>query len=218
LLFVALTCLIACSTDPVTVDQAESAKSNQKFNRSTNSVGNLTDKDIASINQHYRIAMISFVDNVKLSYEHGYDYEDLKGALDPKNHLKNISKPADDLLFQAYIYIVEETPREEISSKKMIMAAISIFETDQELVTNPEQINQVAASDLFGLPDDYEVTTNSGGCKWYQVGCHLDSFLKWWNTPIGDADDDPSNDNDKTRGEVIGEIVETLTDLGGLLF
>jgi hypothetical protein len=158
--------------------------------------------------------MVSFVDAIDPFYKQGMSYGDLKSALDPDNSLSNMKSEGDVLLKQAYTYLKNNTRDSNMSGDKLLDAFAETLK-NEEVVNKDfnditEQDYEIINRDLFGLSNDYEVTTY-GDCAWYQLGCHANWLINeigdWWNTPA-------PGDGDKTNGDIVLEIATVI----GIIF
>jgi hypothetical protein len=165
-------------------------------------------------------SMIEFVGRIDLYYEKDMTFNDLKEALDPDNNLRDMTPEGETLLRQAYTYIVNDTSNNDMDGEPLVDAFIAAFASDNTI--NSKEITNITQSDLdtisknlFGLGKDYDNNFDfKGGCKWYQVGCHLnwlvDTIAEWWNT-------DAPGDGDATNGDIVKGVASTLATIVGLI-
>ena len=203
LVILSLFLISSCNEDKLTSETNSSTASSNHIEKSNDS---LTQFPNVRRDDRLRQSMVSFVDAIDPFYEQGMSYGDLKSALDPDNSLSNMKSEGDILLKQAYTYLKNNTRDSNMSGDKLLDAYATTLQNP--LVANKdfnditEQDHESINRDLFGLSNDYEVTTNSD-CDWWQVGCHLGwlagEIAEWWNTPA-------PGDGDKTNGDVVMEI------------
>ncbi len=165
-------------------------------------------------------SMVDFVSKIELYYEKDMSFKDLKDELDPENGLKNMKPEGETLLRQAYNYIISNASNNDIDGKALVDALIAAFAYDNAI--NNKKITNITSSDLetisknlFGLENDYDDNFNfKGGCKWYQVGCHLnwlvDTIAEWWNT-------EAPGDGGATNGEIVIGVATTLSAIVGII-
>jgi len=166
--------------------------------------------------EELKISMADFVGKIELYYEKDMSFEDLKNNLDPENGLENMKPEGEILLRQAYNYIVNNTSYKDIDGKPLVDALIAAFAYDNAI--NNKKITNITSTDLesisknlFGLENDYDDNFNfKGGCKWYQVGCHLnwlvDTISEWWNT-------EAPGDGGATNGEIVIGVAATIASI-----
>ncbi len=140
--------------------------------------------DTLFVAQEANSAMVSFVNAVKENYTENMTFEELKDALDPENQLSSITDEGNILLLEAYDYIVEDVQNEEMSGVNLLLALYAIIEHSEEqgAIYLSEIDLEIGSQWLFGLSDSKSLALKSGGCKWYQIGCHLNSFWNWFTS------------------------------------
>jgi hypothetical protein len=116
-------------------------------------------------------AMVSFVAKVKTHYQTGDTYQDLVTTLDPVNNLNDIQDSGDDLLRQAYLYIVNDVADGNMSGENITIALQEIVvRADAMGVTNLDDVDLEEGSQwLFGLKSGHSALLQRG-CSWYQLG------------------------------------------------
>lgn len=152
--------------------------------------------------------MISFVNEVKRYYDSGMTYNDLKNALDPDSGLVNITSIGDELLSEAYYNIVNDVRDEDMNGVKIMEALESIIQYNFENgVVRMEDIDLEAGELwLFGIDENSQIL-NRGGCRWYQIGCHLNSIWNWLSTPASGG----GATNGATLAAVVGVVASVIT-------
>ena len=160
-----------------------------------------------------RSAMASFVAEVGTYYQTGDTYNDLKASLDPVNHLSNMTSKGDDLLQQAYQYLVNNTDEEDMNGAKLMIAFHQILERAYEMdVKDLEDVDfEEGSMWLFGLDENNLLMQPSlaGGCKWYQLGCHLSSIWNWLTST--------ANGGGTTNGQALLWVVSIAAGVIGIL-
>lgn len=166
--------------------------------------------------------MSQFTNNLKPFYESGMSYNDFKFALDPRNGLSNIKPAGDNLLNEAYNYIVNDTHESNMDGNLILLSFINAFENNDTLLDRKgfDEVDDndydLIFRDLFGLTSSYEVPNlNKGGCKWYRIDCHVGWLIgeisEWWNTPA-------PGEGGLTNGQVLaGTIAATAAFVGLIL-
>lgn len=163
-----------------------------------------------------RNAMISFTNGIKAYYEEGMSYSDLKYALDPADSLVDITTKGDALLFEAYSNIANNVSEEDVDGIKITEALQFILQNSLDQgYTNTKEVDFESGSKiLFGLDANYGLAAK-GGCKWYQIGCHLSNL---WNWLTADANGDApgTTTNGSALSTAIGIVSGIISIIGAI--
>lgn len=152
------------------------------FFYSCNKVENISNSEdsLKSISNEYKIdeevreemahIMVKFKSGLEEFYVENQNFDQFKTRIfNDSNH--HISNDADSLLYFALVLIEENISDDYIMSYYQGAEIAKIF---LYLLDNPD-LNE---ADYFNYYDN-EAFQALGGCKWYQVGCHLRKVWSW---------------------------------------
>lgn len=143
--------------------------------------------DYSYATQEANNSMVSFVNGLREYYTPGMTFEQFKLTLDSEKGLSNITKEGNDLLFAAYGYLKNNTSTKNIKGKEMMMAMKAMIQHNIDKGINTSDNFDFATSErwLFGLSENYAFGNeiSRGGCRWYQLGCHISGLWQWLTSP-----------------------------------
>lgn len=213
LLYIVLACtMFSCSNNGIEVEEKNDF---YEFNDSSLLKKNDFVIDTSFVVKESKDAMISFVNSVEEFYKVGDSYENFKAALDPSEGLSDITNEGNELLFQAYQYIVSNTDEEDMSGETLILAFNQILlRAKDNNIDKWEDIDFEEGSIwLFGLDENSPFLRNAlmakGGCKWYQLGCHLASIWNWFTST--------ASGGGMTNGTAIVAAIAVFTGIAGII-
>lgn len=153
-------------------------------------------------------AMASFVSEVGTYYNSGDTYEDLKESLDPTNKLTDITSKGDDLLFQAYQYLVNDVDESDMSGEKIMVALNEILvRADTMGIKSLDNVDlEEGYAWLFGFEEN---SLLNRGCRWYQLGCHAAAVWNWL-TSTGSG-------GGSTNGAALSTVISLVAFVIGIL-
>lgn len=148
--------LFSCSKD----DSNKTLEREEVFNKSlTERSGNqeLNSKDFTFLANQFKSGMISFTQRVSVYHSIGITYQEFKNSIDPNNGLNQISEVGDQILYEAYNYLENQTPAVEYSGKYMKDGLIFILNKNSDL--GKQRISEIDLSKssqlLFGVSDEF---------------------------------------------------------------
>lgn len=186
-------------SDDLQFDLSSSSSARNSFN--------FTSKDSIDVVKYANLDMISFVNSISEFYESGDSYLDLKTKLDPIDKLSNMHSKADALLLAAYNHL-------DTGGLDSDLDGVELLEAYEVILLNAESKD---AKDIVDINFDLEYEefwgsplTNMarGNCRWFQIGCHLESVWNWLNTKA---------DNGNTNAENIYDVIQVVAGVIGII-
>jgi hypothetical protein len=138
-----------------------------------------TQKDKEFVKTELKKGMALFVESLRPNYKKGMDYKSFVSVLVGENATE-MSTEGQSLLKKSYNYLSKGVSFKEIertdSMKEIAAAALYVHNFNVE---NKSSNGDLA---LFGLDNDNYINntvtlSKSGGCKWWQLRCHLQSIF-----------------------------------------
>jgi len=134
------------------------------------------------LQNHFKEAMVTITEGVSFAYTEGISLEEFKKTL--CNGQPVATEEGDAILNKAYEYLSKKISAEEIIKNddgKLIGLGLKYFYENRKDVKADANGTELFGNNLAQNPQAKE-----GGCKWYQLWCHIKSFADWvvehWDT------------------------------------
>lgn len=151
-----------------------------QMNSQIQSNGNSTPYTQNTVQVELENGTVSFINSVRFVYTSGMSLAGFKENLIGLQNINTIPAVGNELLDKAFQLLSSNASVSEIKAQgTAAFAKATLFVLEYAKANNLSiGSNQVSAI-LFGGNEAGLREDDGGGCKWWQIGCHLDNIWDW---------------------------------------